>query len=85
MRKEDFKEVTRETSPRMEWYFDEISERHPFICPVTGKKVWVEFIRKAGIGETPFKDVSYCSIFEGSPTCSKACIAFINHLRHFKK
>ncbi|HXG30219.1 MAG TPA: hypothetical protein VNK81_01115 [Thermodesulfobacteriota bacterium] len=72
-------------SPRMEWYFDEISEVHSFICPVTGKKVTAEFIRRAGTDETPFVDVVYCSIFRGAPTCKKKCLSLINHMRHFKK
>ncbi len=48
---------------RMEWYFDEITEKESIRCPVTGRKATVEVVRKASTGDTLFVDVAYCSIF----------------------
>lgn len=84
MRAKTEENVNKESSPRMEWFFDEISEEHSFICPVTGKRVNAEFIRRAGMGDTPVVDVTYCSIFGGAPKCKKKCLSLINHLKHFK-
>ena len=64
--------------PRMEYYFDEIAERKSFVCPLTGRRVNVMAIRKAGITHTPFADVAYCSVFRGCPLCKKACLALVN-------
>lgn len=84
MREKVKEETKKEFSPHMEWFFDEISEKHSFTCPVTGKKVSAEFIRKAGLDETPLVDITYCSIFGGVPTCKKKCLSLISHRKHFK-
>jgi predicted nucleotide-binding protein (sugar kinase/HSP70/actin superfamily) len=65
-------------TPRMEYYFDEITEQMAFKCPVTGKEVNVEVVKRAHIGPTPFVDVVYCSIFKGYPNCKKACLGLVN-------
>lgn len=64
-------------TPHMEYYFDEITEQKTFKCPVTGKKVNVEVVKRAHIRPTPFVDIVYCSIFKGYPTCKKACLGLV--------
>jgi predicted nucleotide-binding protein (sugar kinase/HSP70/actin superfamily) len=64
--------------PHMQCYFDEITEQRSFKCPITGKEVNVEVVKRAHIGPTPFVDVVYCSIFKGYPTCKKACLGLVN-------
>lgn len=72
------KKVPTMFTPHMEYYFDEITEQKAFKCPVTGKKVNVEVVKRAHIGPTPFVDVVYCSIFKGYPTCKKGCLGLVN-------
>ncbi len=72
------KDMYKKFTPRMEYYFDEIAEPKSFICPLTGKRVKVMAIRRAGLKPTPFVDVIYCSGFKGCPLCKKARLALVN-------
>lgn len=82
--KEEIKE--RDTlAPHMEWSLDEIAEEEHIRCPVTGRKADIEVIRRAGIDDTPFVDVTYCSIFGCAPTCDKKCLGLINYKKMFHK
>src|SRR3990172_1519100 len=68
---------------RMEWYFDEITDRKYIRCPSTGRKATIEVIRSASRDHSPFVDIAYCSIFGCAPTCKKQCLKRINYMKHF--
>ena len=82
--KEEIKE-RKELAPHMEYYMDEIAEEEHIRCPVTGLKADIEVIRRAGIDDTPFVDVTYCSIFGCAPTCEKKCLGMMNFKIVFHK
>ncbi len=65
-------------TPHMEYYFDEITEQKSCRCPVSGKMVTVEVVKRAHTRPTPFVDVVYCSAFKGCPLCEKTCLALVN-------
>lgn len=77
--------VNQEVFPHMEWYFDEIEDEYSFKCPVTGRKVTVNFIRRADVDNTPYVEVEHCSLLGDHPPCAQKCISLINHLQHIKR
>ena len=72
-------EKRKALAPYMNYYMDEIAEEEHIGCPVTGRKAHVEVIRRADIGDTPFVDVTYCSVFGCAPTCDKKCLGIVNY------
>lgn len=65
-------------SPRMDCYFDEIAEPKTLVCPITGRRVNLMAIRRAGIRRTPFVDVICCPGFKGCSLCKRAYLALVN-------
>lgn len=70
-------------APHMEFFFDEITENVTVRCPITMRNANVEATRSAFRHDSPFVDVTYCSIFGCAPSCDKKCLIRINHIRHF--
>jgi hypothetical protein len=60
------------------------TETKPIICPVSGKLVIVEVVKKLYARENPFVDVIHCSAYgKRVPTCLKTCLGILNH-KHFE-
>ena len=81
----DDKKVTlrRSVAPHMEYFFDEITENVIVRCPITMRNANLEAVRSALRQNSPFVDVSYCSIFGCTPSCEKKCLVAINQMKHF--
>lgn len=60
--------------PRMEWYFDEVTERVEVRCPATLEVVSVVMMKRASPASSGFEDVIECPYFKGLPTCRKHCL-----------
>jgi hypothetical protein len=60
------------------------TETKPIICPVSGKLVIVEVVKRPYVRENPFVDVIHCSAFgKRVPTCLKRCLDILNH-KHYE-
>lgn len=70
-------------APRMEYFFDEITEKVTVRCPITMRIADVEGTRSASRQDSPFVDIVYCSIFGCAPSCDKKCLTRINNMKHF--
>ncbi len=64
--------------PRMESYFDEVTETTPLRCPATNEIVRVTLVKGGSPSTRAFEEVIECPYFEEKiPTCNKECVGQI--------
>lgn len=61
--------------PKMEYFFDEITEAREVICPFTNETVRIVCEKRACLGGSGYHDVISCPYFKGAlPRCGKGCL-----------